>query len=300
MPALGPGIPNRDEHSTELYLRDAMRFGPRVTGWLGVRHTRLHRSTSDTDYRQSFTTPWLAASFELSADTLAYASWGRGIESAVAPALPLYTNRGQPLPALQSRQYELGLKGSTISGGWSLAWFDISRPAFADFGTCDADATCTRQVDGVASHRGVEANVGARWGAWSLQGGLQALRARRERSQTAAINGLRPTNVPALTLKLQGRYEVAAVRGLSMQAGLVAESDRIVLEDNSARIPGHARVDVGARYTQGTRAGSLTFRAGIDNLFDRRAWKESPFEFSHVYLFPLAPRTVRLSVEAAL
>jgi iron complex outermembrane receptor protein len=85
-----------------------------------------------------------------------------------------------------------------------------------------------------------------------------------------------------------------------MQAGLVAESDRIVLEDNSARIPGHARVDVGARYTQGTRAGSLTFRAGIDNLFDRRAWKESPFEFSHVYLFPLAPRTVRLSVEAAL
>jgi len=300
MPALGLGIPNRDEHSTELYMRDAMRFGPRFNGWLGVRHTRLHRSASDTDYRQSFTIPWLAASFDLGADTMVYASWGRGVESAVAPALPLYTNRGQPLPALQSRQVELGVKGSTASGLWSLAWFDILRPVFADLGTCDADATCTRQADGVARHRGVEANVGARWGAWSSQGGLQALQARRQGSQTVAINGRRPTNVPALTLKLQSRYDVAAVRGLSVQAGLVAESDRSVLEDNSARIPGHARVDVAARYTQGTRAGTLTVRAGIDNLFDRRGWKESPFQFNHVYLFPLTPRTLRLSVEAAL
>ena len=43
-----------------------------------------------------------------------------------------------------------------------------------------------------------------------------------------------------------------------------------------------------------------TWRLGVDNLFDKRAWRESPFEFSHVYLFPLAPRTWRVSVQADL
>ena len=55
------------------------------------------------------------------------------------------------------------------------------------------------------------------------------------------------------------------------------------------------------RYVQTAAAGTtLTWRAGVDNVLDRRAWKESPYEFGHAYLFPLPPRTFRLSVEAAL
>jgi len=299
-PALGPGFENRDERSTELYVRDAARITERLIAWLALRHTRLDRGTSSTDYKQSFTTPWLAASIDLTPDTVVYASWGRGVESMVAPNLPRYTNRGQPLPALQSRQFELGMKGSTASGLWSVAWFDISRPAVADVGTCDMDDTCTRQIDGVAEHRGVEASIGARIGSWALQGGLQVLRARRQKSQTTSLNGNRPPNVPGATLKLQSRYDMPAVRGLSIDASLVAEGNRMVLEDNSVRIPGYARVDVAARYEQRTNAGVLTWRAGIDNLFDRRAWKESPPQFGHLYLFPLASRTLRFSVEAAL
>ena len=37
--------------------------------------------------------------------------------------------------------------------------------------------------------------------------------------------------------------------------------------------------------------GTLVWRVGVDNVTDRRAWRESPFQFGHVYLFPLAPRT---------
>ena len=39
---------------------------------------------------------------------------------------------------------------------------------------------------------------------------------------------------------------------------------------------------------------------GIDNVADTRAWKESPYQFGHAYLFPLAPRTWRVSVQADL
>jgi iron complex outermembrane receptor protein len=45
---------------------------------------------------------------------------------------------------------------------------------------------------------------------------------------------------------------------------------------------------------------TLTWRVGLDNALDRRAWKESPTQFGHVYLYPLAPRTWRASLEASL
>ena len=47
-------------------------------------------------------------------------------------------------------------------------------------------------------------------------------------------------------------------------------------------------------------SSNLVWRAGVDNLTDRRAWRESPYQFGHAYLFPLAPRTLRLSVQADL
>jgi iron complex outermembrane receptor protein len=33
---------------------------------------------------------------------------------------------------------------------------------------------------------------------------------------------------------------------------------------------------------------------------DKRYWKESPYQFGHVYLYPGAARTIRLAVQAAL
>lgn len=304
---------DRDERSTELFARDALRLRPGTTAWLGVRHTRLQRASvrtdgsRPTDYTQRVTTPWLALSQELGEQTLAYASWGRGVESEVAPNRARYTNRGQALPALKSRQLELGLKGGVSNGSdtsWELTAFELRRPAFSDLGSdCGSDqpgGTCTRQADGDAVHRGLEARLGWRGGPWSLNGGVQWLRARRKGSAIAALNGLQPTNVPARSLNASVAYAVAAVPGLSLQLDGVAESRRMVLPDNSVSIPGWARADLGLRWVQRQGDTRLTWRAGVDNAFDRRAWRESPYQFGHAYLFPMAPRTWRLSVEASL
>jgi iron complex outermembrane recepter protein len=296
---------NRDERSTELYLRDALALGERATLWVGLRHTRLHRdsvrtdASRPTDYDQSFTTPWLAASYAYARDQLVYASWGRGVESFVAPNRSRYTNPGEAVTA-RSRQAEVGLKGTSDTFEWSVAGFDIQRPTLADIGTCDVPGSCTSVLDGTAHHRGVEATGGWRLGAWVLRGGTQWLRARREGSQTGSINGLEPTNVPARTLKLQAGYDLASVPGLNLQAGLTHESRRMVLPDNRATVPGWTRVDAALRYDTQLAGTQITWRAGIDNVFDKRAWRESPYEFSHVYLYPLAPRTLRLSVQVDL
>ncbi len=288
---------NRTERSTELSLRDHVELSPEVGLWAGARHTRLARDSVRTDgtgpthYTQSFTTPWLALSYAFAPDQLVYASWGQGIESSITPNKSGYINPGQPLPAQKSRQIEVGLKGTAHDTEWSLAAFDIDRPTVTDNGV-------NFFIDGSARHRGLDASATWRSGAWTLRGSALLLHARREGAGEAASNGLVPANVPERTLKLQLGHDVTTLPGLTLLAAMQTESSRYVLPDNSIQIPGWANFDLAARYTIRTSdTTTTTLRAAIDNLFDRRAWRESPYQYGHAYLYPLAPRTVSLSAQ---
>jgi iron complex outermembrane recepter protein len=313
-PTLFDANTNRTERSTELHLQDHMPLDERWSLWAGVRHTRLERESVVTDgsnptaYAQSFTTPWLALSYALDAATQAYASAGQGNESEVVPNRSFYANAGQALPALKSRQLELGVKHDSDTLDWRIAGFDIRRPTAADFhaydgapafGDCADDDPCLRRSDGVARHRGIEAEAEWRSGALSLRASALLLRARREGSANAAINGLRPTNVPARSAKLQVAYNVTALPGLALVAFVTHEGRRMLLPDNAAATPGWTRIDLGARWTQRSDAQTLVWRIGIDNLADRRAWQEAPYQFGHAYLYPLQPRTLHASLAAA-
>jgi iron complex outermembrane receptor protein len=296
---------NRDERSTELHLQDAITLSPQWGLWMGLRHTRLHCASVQTDgneataYPQTLTTPWLALNYVLSQRDMAYASWGQGIESEVAPNRPAYTNPGQALPALKSRQVEAGFKHRDEVLDWAVAAFDIQRPAASDFGPCDgAAASCTRVIDGSAHHRGIEAEAEWRTGAWNLRASALALQAHREGSAEATIAGKRPTNVPAASLKAQAAYNVAGTPGLALLAFVTHEGQRMVLPDNSIATPGWTRLDIGIRYAQRLGRTNLVWRAGIDNLADQRAWKEAPYQYGHAYLYPLAPRTLHASLQA--
>ncbi len=312
-PSLTDENTNRDERSTELHLQDRLTITAQTQLWLGLRSTRLQRDSVRTDgsrttaYGQSFTTPWLALSQTLDNNSTAYFSWGQGIESEVAPNRSRYTNAGQALPALKSQQLEAGYKQSSRNLDWRVAVFDITRPEWRDIGTCDAANTCAKRADGRSRHTGAEAEAEWRSGPISLRGSVLALRARREASDDARLNGQRPTNVPAVSLKLQAAYNVAALPSLAVLGFITHEGQRMVLPDNSVATPGWTRLDLGARYTQnlddvgrgGAGSGlgrSLVWRAGIDNLTNQRAWKEAPYQYGHAYLYPLAPRVFHASV----
>ncbi|MFH7044929.1 TonB-dependent siderophore receptor [Paucibacter sp. JuS9] len=298
---------NRDERSREFYLRDAIELSPQLNAWVGLRHSRIERSsyrvnTSDTratSYEQSFTTPWLGLSYAFDSQLMAYASWGQGIESEVAPNRARYSNRGQALPALKSEQLEVGLKSGSKMVDWSIAAFDIQRPAWRDIGTCGSAAnSCVRQADGGARHRGIEAQADLKWTGGGVLASAMKLRARNEGSASAGLNGLTPANVPETTIKLQARQQL--MLGLQAQLGLVREGAREVLPDNSLQIPAWTRLDAALRYEHAVGRQLWVWRAGVDNLSNKRAWKESPFQYEHAYLYPLAPRTWRASLELSL
>jgi iron complex outermembrane receptor protein len=204
------------------------------------------------------------------------------------------------LPALKSEQTEVGFKQSGARVDWRAAAFDMRRPRWSDFGACNVSSSCTRREDGADRHRGVELEAEWRGAVWSVRGSAMALQARREGSEDVSLNGLRPVNVPATSLKLQGVYNVRAVPGLALLGFVIHEGERMVLPSNQLATPGWTRLDLGARWTQKTQGRTLVWRASLDNVTDARAWKEAPLQFDHLYLYPLAPRTARLSVTATL
>jgi len=302
---------NRTERSTEVYLRDAIELGGDWSAWAGLRHTRLHRQTAPTatgdastatDYRQSFTTPWLALSRQLDAHDMVYVSWGEGAESSVTPNAPFFKDKGLPQALTLSRQWEGGFKHADGATQWGVALYDITQPQYtdvlADPSQDPSDANeYTHVRDGNKRSRGIEGEAQTRIDALTLRASVMAQRVRNEGSRNPDVGAI-PTNVPNRSVKLLADYAVAALPGLSVLANMAYEGPRAVFPDDSVRIPGWTRWDLGARYVQSLGGSTLTWRAGVDNLFDRRAWRESPYQYEHAYLFPTEPRTFHASIEA--
>jgi iron complex outermembrane receptor protein len=290
---------SRDERSSETYVRIRSEIGERWQLWTGLRAVELERrsrrSSGDPqaiDARQRLFTPWLAVQHRLGHQGQLYASWGEGIESEVVPNRARFVNAGQALPALKSRQLEAGWKWRHKAMGAAIAAFDIRRPMLADSSACNNANPCTLATDGAARHRGVEAQAQWEQGPWSLQGSAMALKARREGSRITAINGLRPTNVPAHSLRLSARYSLGGAWQWRVSAHLSHEGRRAATADGRLELPAWTQVDLGL---SAQPRGGLRLSAAVDNLSNTKAWKEAPTQFGHLYLYPLSSRSWRFN-----
>ena len=298
---------NRNETSTEWYARDVMTLSPAWQLWGGLRHTQLRRTSvrtngsRSTSSAQSFTTPFLALTWAATSTTTAYASAGQGVESEVVPNRSRYTNRGETLAALKSKQFEIGLKDDSANLPWSVTAFDITRPVSDDLKCTNAgleNERCTRTIDGNAHHRGLEAALGWSAGPWAAHLSSLWLIAQREGASDFSLNGLRPSNVPKSSQRAELTYDMSSLPGLRLQANVVHEGNRAVLPDNSITAPGWTRLDLAVRYRQKLASTTLTWRVGVQNATDHRAWRESPYQFGHSYLFPLPGRAWHASLQA--
>lgn len=306
-PTLSDQSTNRDEDSLEFSLQDAMRWNDQLKTWIGLRHTRLSRDSIRTNgsrptaYDDSITTPWLAVSYAVSPSETVYASVGQGVESQVVPnKSSQYSNAGVALPALKSRQWEVGAKGGRNGLGWQVAVFNIVRP-MTNLDACYRFGTpCNGQYDGEAVHRGLETSLQWEQGPWRVGGSATILDAKRQGSvEEPATNGKEPTNVPKWVLRAHTDWRISSVPGLSVHGRVSHEGQRAILADGSLTLPAWSRVDASLRYETKLAGAPTTWTLGAENLLDKRYWKESPYQYGHVYLFPGAARTWRLAMQAS-
>ncbi|MBS7807139.1 TonB-dependent siderophore receptor [Variovorax sp. PCZ-1] len=300
-PAATPNSANTlREKTRELFATDVISWNESFKTWLGLRHTSVSRQDqlNASNYSQNFTTPWLAASYQTGAYTL-YASHGQGIESDIVAALNT-TNPNQVLPARRSRQTEIGIKHSSANQSWQATVFDITRPmSSADACGLAGISPCNVQPDGSSQHQGLELSAQKQLGAWQLGGSGTWLRAERQGSTTAAaINGLKPTNVPSHILRLNAAYRIAPDWLVGAHIG--HEGKRAILPDNSLQLPAWTRLDASLKWDTQINGAKSSLQINIHNLLDKRFFQESPYQFGHAYLFPAQARALRMSLNISL
>ena len=296
---------NSRERAVAAYASAASEIAKDVRSFVGLRITDISRQSARSDgsdavdFSKQISTPWAGLSWSPQADTTLYVSWGQGIELDAVPNRPTqFSNFGATLPALKSEQTELGWKWQAANRLLlTAALFNIDKP-FAD-DLPQADGTLLRVAGGKrARHRGLEFSASGRIDEQlSLQASTTLLDARYVAAIDPTLVGRRVTNVPSSKVSLFADYKLRSIQGLAFNALLTAEQGKRISPDGSLGLPDAWQLDLGLRYQQRWGKQMAQWNLAIENLTDRRYWREAPTQsWGGIYLFPATPRTARASL----
>ena len=124
---------------------------------------------------------------------------------------------------------------------------------------------------------------------------VAAIRARVTGSGTAEYEGHQAINVPTLRASLYGDYALPWVDGLALLGGVQYSGKKYASQVGSVQADAYAIFNIGSRYSTRIEGYDTVFRLTVDNLFDKRYWRDVGEYMGDNYLFQGAPLTARLS-----
>lgn len=297
---------DRDLSLDEAYLYDALKFGPAWSAWVGARYVRVKNRSAQTDgtesvaFTRDLVTPWGAIGWQPWTGGFFYVSAGTGIEAEVVPNRADFSNPGQVLPVGRSRQVEVGYKQALADDSdVSIALFQIRKP-YAENEVDPGDASkLLRVADGrTVQHRGIELGL-TRFVARFLAIDVQAtyLDATVDRSIDPTLVGKRVTNVPKVAASLGTNLRPSPAIDLQWRNRFAYAGTKAVTTDNAVVLPASWQWDTALLWSPATSNPHMQLRVGVDNVTDRRYWREAPTQpWGATYLFAAQPRTYRAGV----
>ncbi|MBF8795645.1 TonB-dependent siderophore receptor [Pseudomonas monteilii] len=290
-----------DSRQYGLFISDRITFNEHWQAVIGAREVRLDEKTwkenglPDRHTQQYQLLPNAALIYKPQPDTTVYASYAKGL-SAGGTAPWFAENRFEILAPTLSHQVELGIKHDWQGMSFSAALFQI-RQAY-QYARPDGDGFTYVQ-------QGQQKNTGLELGAsgWvtsrlQLQASAAAIRARVQNSDTDAYEGHQAINVPRLRAALQADYSLP-VPGLALLGGVRYSASKYASSAGNVEVGGYTVFDVGSRYRTRIGGYDTVWRLTVDNVFDKRYWRDVGDYLGDNYLFQGAPRTARLSASVS-
>ncbi|GFM86821.1 ligand-gated channel [Pseudomonas cichorii] len=280
-----------DTHN--LLIGDIITFNEQWSTILGATHTQIIAYTNNfatttttprkTEYDKSLTSPSVSLIYKPVPWLTTYATYIEGLQSgSVAPANAI--NAGTALAPQISEQYEIGAKASLGDTLVTLALFNIEKPnAFRN--------TARLYVaDGLQENNGLEFSVtGKVTPQLTLVSGLTLLDPEVKKSSTSANDGNSPINVAKQLAKVYAEYDIASLPGFAVTGGAFYTGKQYADEANNYTLPAFTTFDAGARYRLPLGDNSLTLRANVSNLTDKKYWLNTSYLGD--------PRTVAFSAQ---
>ena len=274
-------------------LTDTLGFlDDRLQLTLGMRHqsieSRNYNSTGGVSsrYDASANTPLLGVVIKPWDDVSLYYNYVEGLSKGDA-APGTASNAGETFAPYESKQHELGVKYEHGTFMTSVALFQITKPS----GEVGADGVYSVQAE--QRNRGVELSVfGEVAPGTRLMGGVTFLDGELTKSATPANRGNKPVGVPDIQANLWAEWDTPWLEGFTLTGGAIYTDSQYVNQANTQKLDSWTRIDAGARYATKIEGRPTTFRATVQNVFDREYWSGVA---SYGAFSPGYPRTLQLS-----
>ncbi|WP_460418463.1 TonB-dependent siderophore receptor [Pseudomonas sp. microsymbiont 2] len=291
-----------DSRQYGLFVSDRITFNDNWQTVIGAREVRLDEKTwketgeADRHTRQYQLLPNAALIYKPRADTTLYASYSKGL-SAGGTAPWFASNASQILAPTLSRQLEVGIKRDWQDMSFSAALFQI-RQAY-QYARPEGDGSFTYVQSGQQKNTGLELGASG-WvtSKLQIQASAAAIRARVQNSDTDTYEGHQAINVPRLRAAVQADYALP-IPGLALLGGARYSASKYASQAGNVEVGGYTVFDIGSRYRTDIGGYDTVLRLSVDNVFDKRYWRDVGDYLGDNYLFQGAPRTARLSASVS-
>lgn len=237
-------------------------------------------------YDDSATTPLVGVVVKPWEDVSLYYNYVEGLSKGdIAPGTA--ANAGETFAPYESKQHEIGVKYEHGTFMTTLALFQIEKPS----GEVGAGNVFSVQAE--QRNRGVELSMfGEVAPGTRLMGGVTLLDGELTDSATAANRGNKPVGVPDVQANVWAEWDTPWLEGFTLTSGAIYTDKQYVNQANTQELDSWTRFDAGARYATKIEGRPTTFRATVQNVFDREYWSGVA---SYGAFSPGYPRTLQLS-----
>ncbi|CAI8810687.1 iron complex outermembrane recepter protein [Pseudomonas sp. IT-347P] len=237
-------------------------------------------------YKDNATTPLVGVVIKPWEDVSLYYNYVEGLSKGdIAPGTA--ANAGETFAPYESKQHEVGVKYEHGTFMTTLALFQIEKPS----GEVGADNVFSVQAE--QRNRGIELSLfGEVAPGTRLMGGVTVLDGELTDSATRANRGNKPIGVPDVQANLWAEWDTPWLEGFTLTGGAIYTDSQYVNQANTQELDAWTRFDAGARYATKIEGRPTTFRATVQNVFDREYWSGVA---SYGAFSPGYPRTLQLS-----
>lgn len=292
---LGQHYKSLSSEQTSLNLLDQIDFTETWSVLVGGKLMHLNESAydatgsniRDTNFNRFL--PQLALMYQPWEDTHLYASYAKGLSDG--SQAPWFANNAYAtLAPRDSAQYELGLKQQWQGLLFTAALFDLKQD------NQYTNASSNYVTDGEQHNLGLELGLQGRLNQnLDMTSTLALIRSRLKDIQSDEYRGHQTQNVPILRFASHLSYQVPQVDGLRLLTGMQYSSSKYANKLGTVKVSGYTVFDAGAAYNFRAFAYDNTLRFNVDNLFNKKYWRDAGSFFGDDYLFLGAPRTAQLS-----
>ena len=293
--SLGNHYKSLNSEQTALNLLDQIDFNTQWSVLLGGKLLHLNEQAYAADGSQIRDTnfnrflPQMAVMYQPWERTHVYASYAKGLSDG--GQAPWYANNAfSTLAPLHSTQYELGLKQQWQALLFTAAVFDLKQDN--QYTNANYDYVAEGEQHNLGFELGLQGRLAQNLDMTST---LALIRSRLTGIDVTEYQGHQTQNVPTVRFASHLSYSLPQVEGLRLLAGMQYSSSKYANKAGTVKVPSFTVFDVGSAYNFRAYGYENTLRLNVDNLFNKKYWRDAGSFFGDDYLFLGAPRSAQFS-----